>query len=208
MMESILPNCLMLDVDGVLIDGRPMDGRNWTYSLREDLGIDPSDLVEKLFRTEWKDIVTGRQELRLALTSSLSNIETSISADELISYWFEMDSRIVETVLADTRVARASGFSVYLATNQEHTRARYLMDEIGLRSEVDGIVYSAMAGAQKPHLDFYAYAVKVTGRDASDHLLVDDTLGNVEGALEAGWEAVHWIDGMNLGDVLGPYISN
>ncbi|MEP2677654.1 HAD-IA family hydrolase [Tateyamaria sp.] len=203
-----MPNCLMLDVDGVLVDGRPSDGRTWTYSLREDLGIDPSDLVEKFFLTEWKDVVTGRQELHLALTLSLSNIETNISADELISYWFEMDSRIVETVLADTRIARASGFSVYLKTNQEHARARYLMDELGLRSEVDGIVYSAMAGTQKPHLDFYAYAVKVTGRDASDHLLVDDTLGNTEGALKAGWKAEYWVDGMSLADVLGPYMSN
>jgi hypothetical protein len=30
---------LMVDVDGVLVDGRPEDGRHWTTSLEEDLGF-------------------------------------------------------------------------------------------------------------------------------------------------------------------------
>ncbi len=30
---------VMLDVDGVLVDGRPSDGRHWAASLEADLGL-------------------------------------------------------------------------------------------------------------------------------------------------------------------------
>lgn len=202
-----MQNCLMLDVDGVLVAGRPADGRSWTFSLWEDLGIDPTNFIEQFFSTEWKNVVTGKQDLLPTLSSSLAKVSTNVTAEELISYWFEMDSRIVSSVLADCRTARASRMSVYLATNQEHRRVKYLMDTLGLRAEVDGIVYSAQAGVQKPHPDFYSYAANATGRYASELLLVDDTQENVEGAISAGWYAVHWVDGMTLVDILNLDIS-
>ncbi|PHS19320.1 MAG: haloacid dehalogenase [Blastopirellula sp.] len=192
----------MLDVDGVLISGRPADGQNWTFSLWKDLGIDPRSLVEQFFSDEWMDVVTGKRDILPALSSSLERVPTSVTAEELIAYWFEMDSRIVNAVLSDCRAVRANGISVYLTTNQEHRRAKYLMETLDLQSEVDGIVYSAQAGVQKPHPDFYDYACKATGRDTSELILVDDTKENVEGAIKAGWDAVHWNDDMRLADVL------
>lgn len=198
----------MLDVDGVLIAGRPLDGRKWTFSLSEDLGIIPSDLVEHFFATDWKDVVTGNRDLLPTLSTSLTKIPTSVTAEELISYWFEMDSRIVNSVLADCRAARANGMLVYLTTNQEHWRAKYLMDKLGLKSEVDGIIYSAQAGFQKPHLGFYSYAAKAIGHDSNELILVDDTLGNIEGAIKAGWDAVHWNGGISLADILNLDINH
>jgi putative hydrolase of the HAD superfamily len=192
----------MLDVDGVLISGRPADGQNWAFSLWEDLGIDPQSLVEQFFSSEWKDVVTGKRDILPALSSSLERVPTSVTAEELLTYWFEMDSRIVNSVLTDCRTVRANGISVYLTTNQEHRRAKYLMETLGLQSEVDGIVYSAQAGVQKPHPNFYDYASKATGRDTSELILVDYTKENVEGAINAGWDAVHWNDNMRLADIL------
>ncbi|WP_216824937.1 HAD family hydrolase [Roseovarius sp. EL26] len=207
-MESILRTCLMLDVDGVLVSGRPTDGLRWTFSLREDLGIDPTELIETFFSASWNDVVTGKQNLLPALSSSLSKIPTNVTAEELVSYWFKMDSRVMNAVLADCRLARTNGLSVYLATNQEHKRAQYLMDTLGLRSEVDGIIYSAQVGVQKPHADFYTYAEKAAGCDAKELLLVDDTHENIDGARKAGWDAVHWRNGMKLADILKPSISH
>jgi putative hydrolase of the HAD superfamily len=81
---------------------------------------------------------------------------------------------------------------VYLATNQEHLRAAYLMEKLGLAEHVDGILYSARLGAKKPELDFFAKvqaAVRLCGEEI---LLIDDSRPNIEAALEAGWQAFHW----------------
>lgn len=192
----------MLDVDGVLIDGRPKDGKNWSSSLHEDLGIDPSVLIEKFFMKSWTDIVTGKRDLLPELSVVLDRMAATVTAQELVQYWFEMDSRIVEPVLRDCRAARESEVSVFLATNQEHLRARYLMETLNLRQEVDGIIYSAQIGLRKPQAGFFEHAAGVSGFRPEDLLLVDDTHANVVAAVEAGWGAVHWTEGASLCAIL------
>ena len=184
--------CLMLDVDGVLIDGRPGDGLNWKTGLAEDLGLEPRDLSEGFFRRVWSDVVTGRRALLPELEAALARMGSSVRAEDLVAYWFDKDSRVVAPVLADLRHLRSAGRPVFLATNQDHLRARYLMQEIGLEREVDGIVYSAQAGHQKPEAEFFAFAEQATGYRPENLLLVDDTEANVLGARRAGWAAVHW----------------
>ncbi len=198
----------MLDVDGVLVDGRPEDGYPWHHRLYEDLGIAPCDLRKKFFAHEWQDVVVGKTGLIEALTASLARLPTTISAEDLVSYWFKMDSHIVDAVLSDCRLTRAQGIPVILATNQEHERARYLLKVMGLDSEVDGIVYSAQVGCQKPHPEFYIYAARATGFTPHELLLVDDTRANVDAALNAGWHAVHWNGSESLSTILQRYIGH
>lgn len=194
--------CLMLDVDGVLIDGRPEDGQHWKTDLFEDIGVAPGELSEAFFRVDWQDIVCGRKDLLPSLEAALLSMSSPISAEDIIAYWFEKDSRIVEPVLSDCKRAREAGIPVYLTTNQEHKRATYLMETLGLGASVDGIVYSAQAGFQKPQPEFYSFAQDVTGLRPSELLLVDDTYANIEGAIAAGWSATLWDATETLSDVL------
>ena len=189
---ALMPKCLMLDVDGVLVDGRPRDGLRWDTDLTKDMGVSSKALVDEFFKRDWNDIVIGKKDLLPALSAVLNRIAPSLEAEDLIAYWFEMDSRIMGAVLSDVRKARQCGVSVYLATNQEHLRAAYLMQTMGLCDEVDGIVYSAKAGSRKPQIEFYSFAEREIGCQPHEMLLVDDTLPNVEAAQSAGWEAVLW----------------
>ena len=54
----------MVDVDGVLVTGRPQDGGHWQAGLADDLGIDADALNRHFFRPHWQAIVTGQAELR------------------------------------------------------------------------------------------------------------------------------------------------
>ena len=184
--------CLMLDVDGVLVNGRPRDGLRWDIDLLEDMGVSSKVLVDEFFKRDWNDIVIGRKDLLPSLSVVLKRIAPSVEAENLIAYWFRMDSRIVESVLTDVRKARQEGVPVYLATNQEHLWATYLMQTLGLCDEVDGIVYSAKAGSKKPQISFYSFAERETGCRPHEILLVDDSPPNIAAAQSAGWEAVLW----------------
>jgi putative hydrolase of the HAD superfamily len=81
---------------------------------------------------------------------------------------------------------------VYLATNQEHLRAAYLMEKLGLAEHVDGIFYSARLGAKKPDMEFFAKVQAAVGLCGEEMLLIDDSRQNIEAALKAGWQALHW----------------
>ena len=52
----------MIDVDGVLVTGRPSDGLHWATSLEADLGLSFAILQDTFFKRYWEDIVTGRAD--------------------------------------------------------------------------------------------------------------------------------------------------
>ncbi|HEY0152964.1 MAG TPA: HAD-IA family hydrolase [Longimicrobium sp.] len=183
---------LMVDVDGVLVDGRPEDGRHWQTSLDEDLGFTSETLHEAFFAPYWGDIVLGRAGLMEHLTTALQRIAPHVSPAEFLSYWFEKDSRLATALLQELSLVRSAGIPVYLATNQEHLRAAYLMEKLRLAEHVDGIFYSASLGAKKPDMEFFAKVQAAVGLNGDELLLIDDDRRNVEAALQAGWQALHW----------------
>jgi putative hydrolase of the HAD superfamily len=183
---------LMVDVDGVLVDGRPEDGLPWQTSLHADLALASDALHEHFFAPYWEDIILGRTELMPHLTAALQTIAPHLDPARFISYWFEKDSRLITPVLQQLSLARSAGTRVYLATNQEHLRAAYLMDTLGLAYHVDGIFYSARLGAQKPNPDFFTKVQAAVGLPGDEILFVDDRHQNIEAARNAGWQALHW----------------
>lgn len=188
----------MLDVDGVIVNGRPEDGQSWATDIERDLGIAPAKLNAAFFALHWPDIVIGRKNLGDVLEVCLPDLSPSLTANEFIDYWFAKDSRIDEAVLADCDELRRRGMRIFLATNQEHMRASFLMERLGLRNHVDGMIYSAQIAARKPQRGFFDAAVKISGSAPEDTLLVDDTAANIDAALEAGWQAAHWSNGARL----------
>jgi putative hydrolase of the HAD superfamily len=182
----------MLDVDGVLIDGRPEDGRHWQTSLEHDFGFSADTLNEHFFAPHWDHIVVGRAGLMEHLTTALQEIAPQVDPAAFVSYWFNKDSRVAASLLPELASLRAAGIRVYLATNQEHLRAAYLMDTLRLSEHVDGIFYSARLGARKPDLEFFDKVREEVALRGEEILLVDDSRSNTEAALRAGWQAFHW----------------
>jgi putative hydrolase of the HAD superfamily len=195
-------NFLLVDVDGVLVTGRPDDGRVWHAEMANDLGFSYDLLHEHFFKPYWDEIVTGRQDLKPNLHKTLVTIAPDLEVDAVIDYWFRHDARLNHVLLNDLSLARSRGIKVQLATNQEHLRADYLMNALGLTQYVDACHYSADIGFRKPHQAFFAeVALRVAA--APEHLmLIDDSIENVNSARSAGWQAAHWAVGATLSDIL------
>ncbi len=75
---------------------------------------------------------------------------------------------------------------------QEHERARFLWDELDLRSRFDGLHYAAELGCAKPDAAFYRQIEARTGLAPQELFFIDDRLANVEGARICGWTAALW----------------
>ncbi len=196
-----LIRALMLDVDGVLLRGRPADGLPWAAQLEPDLGVSPEALHQAFFAPHWNEIVVGCAGLMERLGPALAGIAPRVQAQRLVDYWFAQDSRVDEGVLADVAALRAQGVAVHLATNQEHLRAAWLRERFG--GFVDGVQYSAALGVKKPDPAFFARAAAAVGLPAADMMLVDDTAANVQAARAAGWQARHWSGETRLATLCG-----
>ena len=193
---------VLVDVDGVLVTGRPKDGLHWSHDLERDLGIAPDLLQRQFFTQHWTDVVTGRAGLCETLAPVLAEIAPSVSSEALLEYWFARDARLEEAVLQDIATLRRNGLTVALASNQEHLRARYLSERLSLAGHVDRFYYSAAIGARKPDSAFYRHIERDLGAPPGALLLIDDTIENVSAAWRAGWRAVHWTTPRPLGDIV------
>ena len=183
---------LMLDVDGVLVNGRPEDGRHWQTSIERDLGVSADTLHDTFFGPHWDHIVVGRTGLMEHVGTVLREIAPQVDPRAFVAYWFHNDSRLAESLLPELSLVRSAGIRVYLATNQEHLRAAFLMDTLRLADHVDGIFYSARLGARKPEREFFDRVREEVGLGGEEILLVDDSRSNTDAAREAGWQAIHW----------------
>lgn len=195
---------LMVDVDGVLVRGR-VDGRRWSASIEADLGVTEADLQQEFFRPHWDDIVTGKRGLVEALTPVLKKIARHLCHEDLIDYWFAHDAKLDQKLIADLDRQREMGTKVFLATNQEHLRASYLIDVLGLGQHCDAIYYSAALGCRKPDLPFFEMATALSNIPARELLLLDDLAENVLAARAVGWRAIQWLPDSALPEVLQKY---
>ena len=196
------PKVLMLDVDGVVVTGRPADGLPWWTDLLTDLKLTKTALREAFFGPHWAQIVTGEAELMTHLRPALERIAPDLTAETLRDYWFAHDARLNEALLAQVAALREAGWAVHLATNQEHHRAKDLWHRLGLKTHADSLIYSARLGVAKPDRAFFDRAARTVGAPPETLTLIDDSAANVVGARAAGWRAAQWQPGADLARTL------
>jgi putative hydrolase of the HAD superfamily len=191
---------LVLDVDGVVVLGHP-DGGRWDRNLERDLGISPESLQERFFSRHWYDISTGTSGVLPVLESIWHEFDCSASPGHFIDYWFACDSRLNVELLAEVDAWRKYGNKVFLATVQEHLRAKHLWEVVGLERHFDGMHYSAALGAAKPDAAFYVRVqANLPVNSVDEVVFLDDSIRNVDAAAELGWRARHFtnIDDLRL----------
>jgi putative hydrolase of the HAD superfamily len=90
---------------------------------------------------------------------------------------------------------------LHLATVQEHHRARYLWNDLGLRRHFSAMHYAADIGYRKTDLEFYQTVQRRTGLSPKQCFLVDDSEQNIEAAFTAGWQGALWTRETRLADI-------
>ncbi|MEO0930547.1 MAG: HAD-IA family hydrolase [Pseudomonadota bacterium] len=182
----------LVDVDGVIVTGRPSDCAPWWTDLETTFGFDKTALHAQFFPPYWHDIVRGRNALLPCLETALNRMGVRTDAITLRDFWFANDAYIDRDVCSWMDARRAAGHRVMLATNQDHSRGAYLLDELRLCDHCDGAYISAALGAAKPEKAFFEAIMSAEGRAAHDLVLIDDSPANVDAAKSLGWKAHHY----------------
>ena len=191
---------IFFDVDGVLIDGwhaNPELRKPWDARIEDDLGVDRNAFQHLFFGTpddrsqsRMLACVTGQTDLTVALAEVLPQVGYAGSVSSFMQYWFEKDSNLNAPVIElVSELRRAADVTLYLATGQEHHRARYLWNDLGLSRLFDGIFYSAEIGHPKKDIRFFEAinaALGISGKERP--LFFDDQPEIVALAAQAGWD--------------------
>lgn len=205
---------IFFDVDGVLVDGynaRAERRKCWDDHLERDYPeISKTEFKKAFFAGPFVEkVLIGRQDLAVTLEQTFEQLGYKTDPEEFINFWMRNDSNISEPLLDKVKILKKSGqIRLYIATNQEHVRAAYLMNELGFSKYFEDIFYSARIGHLKPDPNYFSYI-----SDALDlkklpdpPIFFDDRIEVVEGALQAGWEAYEYIDVESLYQC--PYVKN
>lgn len=185
---------LMLDVDGVLVHSESDD-------FVRDVALDATLATarSRVTAEQWLALGTGRADLVDVLTEAMKDRDLAL---RLVDYGLVSETHVDPAVLADVDRLRASGTRVFLATNQEHRRAAYLMDTLALRDRIDGMLHSAALGARKPDSAYFAAATREARVAPSDVVFIDDVAANIEAARRFGWRAIQWLGDMSLDEAI------
>ncbi len=190
-----MTRAVFFDVDGVLVHGyhsRPELTRRWNENLLTDMGVDPDRFTnEFIFDLFVKKVVVGQMSLVEALERRLPSLGFKGSPMIFIDYWLSHDSKL-NTPLLDLigKLKARDDLRLYIATNQDHMRAFWLWQAMGLNRLFEDIYYSARVGIRKPERGFFDFVEQRIGPQSETPLFFDDTPKVIDGARAAGWEAV------------------
>src|SRR6185295_13249283 len=106
-------------------------------NLTRDLGIAAETLQARFFRPYWRAIAVGEADMRQVLDGMWHELACTASPSTFVDYWFASDSQLDADVLAEVDQWRARGNQAFLATVQEHHRAKYLWETLGLQRHFD-----------------------------------------------------------------------
>jgi putative hydrolase of the HAD superfamily len=179
---------LICDVDGVAL----RRAERFSDRLIREYGSDPMS-VAHFFQHDFLDCVTGKASLRDRVRPYLQKWGWGGTVDELMTFWFEGERNINESMMKELGLLRARGAKIYLATNNDQERSNYVFDTLGLRERVDGAFSSWQIGFTKDDPNFWkALDQKLHVPDPSHVLVWDDSEQNLEAARSVGYHGFHF----------------
>ena len=186
---------ILFDVDGVLIHGyheKEEFRKCWDENLEIDFGISRDEFAKHFIQGVFVEkVLIGEMGLYAALSDTLPQIGYTKNPQKLIDYWMEQDSHInSELMRYIARLSELKDVSLFIATNQEKIRAKYLMHNLGLGRYFIDIFNSGRLGIMKPNQKFYSKVQSLLPTaNKEDVIFFDDHQSVVDSAIKFGWEA-------------------
>lgn len=193
---------IILDLGGVILN---IDYQA-TAKAFTDLGIrNFPELYSQAVQTSlFDDFETGRIDSKAFLTSIQQLAGIPLAEQDIINAWNAM---LLDFPLRRLQVLQQLQLHYDMVllsnTNEIHERAfnKILMEQNGIPNIgvfFDKVYLSHRIGMRKPNVEIFKRILDETGFDAAKTLFVDDSIQHVEGARNAGLQAIHLEPGMTI----------
>ena len=178
---------IIFDVDGVVIQGKLFAAE----VAIQKFGLNQA-LIKIFFTQKWKECVEGRSCLKELLSYELPKWGFRGSVEEYMEFWFQTESSLDKEVLELVSELKKKGIRCHLGSNQEKFRANFLCEILGLKNYFEMSFFSGLMGVSKPSEQFYQIVQNTLQASATEIMLIDDRVENIEGAMKAGWKTLLW----------------
>ncbi len=175
---------IIFDADGVLVHRE----KYFSELLEEEYGV-PLNKSLEFFNGEFVDCLVGKKDLKKILPKYLKDWGWEKSLEELLTYWFERESKRDEELMDYIAKLHDKGIKIYIGTNNEKYRTEYLRDKMGLGQIAHKVYGSGHVGYAKPDHNFFKFILDDQGLKKTEVLFWDDDEENVQAAKEFGIKA-------------------
>lgn len=190
---------IIFDVGGVLIRTQNHEPRRrW----ENDLGLRPWESEEIVFSSEAGMAAQMGKISNEALWDWVGE-RLQLSGDELtqfrLDFWSgdQLDDELIELI----RRLRPA-YKTAIISNATDRLRRELVEEHRIADAFDLIVCSAEEGLMKPQPGIYERTIERLQCQPQEAVFIDDAPANVEGARDAGLNAIHYQEGLDVKQAL------
>lgn len=175
----------LVDVDGVLL----LVPKYFSHVYAEEKGLD-KDRFDKFFAAYRDDVAKGKTDYRQLIIEHNDVWEWDKGPDELLDKWFKYENFPNNKLIKIFQQARKTGLKVYLASDQDKYRAKYLKENM-FNDLIDGAFISSELKHNKIEPEFFKLALaklRLTNKDLkpSEVIYLDDSQHNIDSAKQSG----------------------
>lgn len=174
----------------VLIDYNPRKVINQRFS---DPAIQEL-LFREIFQSQgWKDLDQGLitfEDHFQTLSARLPEYDNDIRW--LLDNW-HTDQPVLPGIYDLVHQIKQAGFGLYVLSNASDRFQAYA-SKITIFQLFDAITISSELKLIKPQPEIYGRFCQIHGLSPEENLFIDDTKGNVDAAIAAGWQAYQYIN--------------
>ena len=180
---------VVFDVGNVLLSWKAQELLDRIVPERPDLH---AELAERVFRSPyWSMRDRGSATVEDVITAmSLRVPELKPYIRHIMKEWIDLPA-IPEGVETLKR-CKEHGMKLYALTNYADKEFAYACEQHDFFKLFDGFLVSGREHTIKPGLDIYRLLISRFGLDPERSLFIDDSLMNIEAALESGLQALHY----------------
>ena len=171
------------------------------------LGINQSVVVQYLSRLievpylETREVAMGESFMRLErneinfrqyvdeIRAALPNGKR-IESDALKNIW--VNSKVGEMPSVSLLEKFQSNYQIWIISNTTESHIEALSNKFSFFSLVNGVITSERAGAHKPSLNFFQFALSETDSESLSSIFIDDSRANVKSAENMGIISHHY----------------
>ena len=178
----------LYDADGVVIIPQKLFSKQYAEKHR----LDPESF-QTFFNGEFSDAIVGKTDLKDLIRKHNDIWQWDGDPQELLDMWFAAENHTDEELLGIIKQQHEGGLPVYMATNQERHRAKYLR-EVMFPSLFDAIFISSEIGYMKKDPEYWVavlgkLALDIPGIRPNQIVFFDDSQDSIDGASQAGVSA-------------------
>lgn len=180
---------VVFDVGNVLLSWKAQELLDRIVPERPDLH---AELAERVFRSPyWSMRDRGSatvEEVIGAMSMRAPALEPYIR--RIMKEWIDLPAMPegVETL----KLCKEKGVKLYALTNYADKEFAYACEQHDFFQLFDGFLVSGREHTIKPGLDIYRLLIARFGLEPERTLFIDDSLMNIEAALESGLQALHY----------------